>query len=247
MRFTGHERDRHDGDGVGTGDDLDYMHSRYYSPIFGRFLSVDPKARRSSLGSAQRWNRYAYAVGSPLAFVDLDGRDISYANDKDRRFYERAARRNWRARRVLEAFAPGTGNMLKVERGDPGKHGNGTPRAAATKVTTGQPPTQQEMIQAYDEAGGGAAGDAAANELYEYNVGRVEATIVLGPEASDHQKLHELGHVNHALENPEEFHRQAEEANSAATDKEYRETPSEQYAEDFALSAKKKDPEPPER
>ena len=42
--FPGHGRDL----GVALGgstpgdDDLDYMHARYYWPIFGRFLSTDP-------------------------------------------------------------------------------------------------------------------------------------------------------------------------------------------------------------
>lgn len=40
MKFTGHERDLNNAGG--TGDDLDYMHARYCSPVTGRFLSVDP-------------------------------------------------------------------------------------------------------------------------------------------------------------------------------------------------------------
>jgi len=68
MRFTGHERDRHDRDGAGTGDDLDYMHARYYSPIFGRFLSVDPVG--GTLPTPQSWNRYSYVLNNPLSFID---------------------------------------------------------------------------------------------------------------------------------------------------------------------------------
>ena len=51
------------------------MHARFYSSQMGRFLSVDPK-RSSALPSApQTWNRFSYALGSPLKFVDPDGRD----------------------------------------------------------------------------------------------------------------------------------------------------------------------------
>ena len=40
MRFTMHERDL--GDLASLTDDLDYMHARYYGPMTGRFLSIDP-------------------------------------------------------------------------------------------------------------------------------------------------------------------------------------------------------------
>jgi RHS repeat-associated protein len=79
MRFTGHERE------LGTsfpahGDDLDYMHARFYSPLTGRFLSVDPIG--GDLGMVQSWNRYAYALGNPLKYVDpygLDEGDLEYS------------------------------------------------------------------------------------------------------------------------------------------------------------------------
>lgn len=50
---------------------MDYMHARHFSPITGRFLSVD-----QLLGSPrvpQSWNRYAYARANPLRFLDPDG------------------------------------------------------------------------------------------------------------------------------------------------------------------------------
>ena len=65
--FTGHERDYNAG-----GTTLDYMHARYYVPMTGRFLSVDPV-----LGNAdepQSWNRYAYAGNDPVNHVDPTGR-----------------------------------------------------------------------------------------------------------------------------------------------------------------------------
>ncbi|MGB5571953.1 MAG: RHS repeat-associated core domain-containing protein, partial [Thermoanaerobaculia bacterium] len=71
LQFTGHERDSH---GAGSADDLDYMHARYCSPTMGRFLSVDPKTLRMPTKSPQRWNRYAYALGNPLKYVDETGR-----------------------------------------------------------------------------------------------------------------------------------------------------------------------------
>ncbi|MEM9593854.1 MAG: RHS repeat-associated core domain-containing protein, partial [Acidobacteriota bacterium] len=62
--FTGHERDHPTG--------LDYMHARFYSQNQGRFLSVD--SWRGAPGTPQSLNRYAYALGSPIRFVDPDGR-----------------------------------------------------------------------------------------------------------------------------------------------------------------------------
>lgn len=70
LKFTGHERDFNES-GQGTTDDLDYMHARYYSPVTGRFLGVDPLGGTTK--APQGWNRYAYSRGNPLKFVDPDG------------------------------------------------------------------------------------------------------------------------------------------------------------------------------
>jgi RHS repeat-associated protein len=62
--FTGHERD--------SESTLNYMMARYYGPLLGRFLSVDPVAD-SDQGSPPSWNRYSYVRNKPLSFNDLDG------------------------------------------------------------------------------------------------------------------------------------------------------------------------------
>ncbi|MDY7092033.1 MAG: RHS repeat-associated core domain-containing protein [Acidobacteriota bacterium] len=77
FQFTGHERDDNGGGLVG---DLDYMHARYYHPMFGKFLSIDPvdaDPRRP-----QSWNAYRYASNRPLTRVDPDGKD-----DLDWKYY----------------------------------------------------------------------------------------------------------------------------------------------------------------
>jgi RHS repeat-associated protein len=72
MKLTGHERDL--ASPAGAGDDLDYMHARFCSPMTGRFLSTDPadSARRSR---PQSWNMYTYALDNPIRYVDPDGQD----------------------------------------------------------------------------------------------------------------------------------------------------------------------------
>ena len=55
------------------------MHARYCSPTLGRFLSTDPKQRRSAAMKPQTWNRYAYARNNPVKFVDPNGlEEITY-------------------------------------------------------------------------------------------------------------------------------------------------------------------------
>jgi RHS repeat-associated protein len=62
--FTGHVNDGQTG--------LVYMQQRYYDPVSGRFLSVDPVATDADGGG--HFNRYAYAESNPYKFVDPDGR-----------------------------------------------------------------------------------------------------------------------------------------------------------------------------
>ena len=72
-KFTGHERDT-----LGTtsaNDDRDNMHARHFSPLTGRFLSTDRVPGRP--GVPQSWNRYAYALGNPVKYVDPDGLDTT--------------------------------------------------------------------------------------------------------------------------------------------------------------------------
>jgi RHS repeat-associated protein len=62
--FTGHVQDALTG--------LTYMQQRYYDPMIGRFLSVDPVAASNNPVGA--FNRYDYAGNNPYRFTDPDGR-----------------------------------------------------------------------------------------------------------------------------------------------------------------------------
>lgn len=55
---------------------LIYMQQRYYDPMIGRFLSVDPVAVRPS---GDNFNRYWYANNNPYKFTDPDGRETGAA------------------------------------------------------------------------------------------------------------------------------------------------------------------------
>lgn len=68
MKFTGQERDYAGGMGGEDPHAIDDMHARDYSPMVGRFFSVDPVL--GNLLRPQSWNRYAYVSNNPLNFDD---------------------------------------------------------------------------------------------------------------------------------------------------------------------------------
>jgi RHS repeat-associated protein len=78
MAFSGHELDSNP---AAAGQDLYYMHARYYTALEGRFLSVDPAG--FDLNRPQSWNRYSYVVNNPLNRVDRDGRADGPPNSTD--------------------------------------------------------------------------------------------------------------------------------------------------------------------
>ncbi|MCE4538542.1 HNH endonuclease [Pelomonas sp. P7] len=63
--FTGHVQDAE--------TDLVYMQQRYYDPIAGRFLSVDPVVTDANTGKL--FGRYTYVDNNPYAKIDPDGRE----------------------------------------------------------------------------------------------------------------------------------------------------------------------------
>ncbi|MGD9583953.1 MAG: RHS repeat-associated core domain-containing protein [Lysobacterales bacterium] len=66
LGYTGHEMDPDTG--------LVYAQQRYYDPIVGRFLSIDPVAADANTGG--NFNRYWYANNNPYRFTDPDGRFV---------------------------------------------------------------------------------------------------------------------------------------------------------------------------
>jgi RHS repeat-associated protein len=69
--FTGHVQDAE--------TDLVYMQQRYYDPMAGRFLSVDPIVTDTNTGNG--FGRYVYAENNPLRYTDPDGLKCSGTGD----------------------------------------------------------------------------------------------------------------------------------------------------------------------
>lgn len=65
LGFTGHVNDADTG--------LVYMQQRYYDPVAGRFLSIDPVTTDANTGG--NFNRYAYTNNNPYRYIDPDGRN----------------------------------------------------------------------------------------------------------------------------------------------------------------------------
>jgi RHS repeat-associated protein len=62
--YTGHVNDADTG--------LVYMQQRYYDPVAGRFLTVDPVPTDANTGG--HFSRYDYVSNNPFKFIDPDGR-----------------------------------------------------------------------------------------------------------------------------------------------------------------------------
>lgn len=67
--FTGHIKDKATG--------LNYMQARYYDPVIGRFLSVDPVTFMDT-GLPGQFNRYAYTWNDPINANDPDGEFLNF-------------------------------------------------------------------------------------------------------------------------------------------------------------------------
>jgi RHS repeat-associated protein len=74
--YTGHQEDPASG--------LVYMQQRYYDPVTGRFLSVDPMP--SDMQNGWNFNRYNYAANNPYKFMDPDGRVLAFAPGSSQAF-----------------------------------------------------------------------------------------------------------------------------------------------------------------
>jgi RHS repeat-associated protein len=63
--FAGQQKDDETG--------FNYFGERYYSPAHGRFTSPDTLMASGGASNPQTWNRYAYVVNNPIAYIDVNG------------------------------------------------------------------------------------------------------------------------------------------------------------------------------
>ena len=63
--FAGHIKDSATG--------LNYMQARYYDPVIGRFLSIDPMTMLDMDMNPNYFNRYSYTANDPVNAIDPDG------------------------------------------------------------------------------------------------------------------------------------------------------------------------------
>jgi RHS repeat-associated protein len=99
--FTGHVND------VDTG--LVQMQQRYYDPVAGRFLSLDPVLTDTNTGGG--FNRYNYANNNPYRFVDPDGKAPSPIDA----FFVSFSAGEFLAAVTLTAYGKITGNNALVD------------------------------------------------------------------------------------------------------------------------------------
>ena len=68
--FTGHVQDQDLG--------LVYMQARYYDPVIGRFMAIDPMSVNPE--ASFTFNRYTYGNNNPYKFIDPDGQAALFIN-----------------------------------------------------------------------------------------------------------------------------------------------------------------------
>jgi RHS repeat-associated protein len=195
MKFTGHERDLNGAGGVG--DDLDYMHARFCSPVTGRFLSFD--AGQSSLVRPQSWNRYLYSAGNPLRFVDRDGREIMYATKNVEATFNALIARYPEVKASLALYAGKDDPKLEISRGKVEKD----PLTGEAINGTFTPKIREEYAGNYEKMSGDA--DFAPNTgKFVSSAKLMSAAIVIddalisGSRAEADVAVHEVAHAQQA-------------------------------------------------
>ncbi|GAB3060901.1 hypothetical protein GCM10027214_27440 [Stenotrophomonas tumulicola] len=124
--YTGHMMD------AGTG--LAYMQQRYYDPLLGKMLSVDPVTAYGS-GDMRHFNVYAYAFNNPYSFTDPDGRCPSCDNFGDSYASMNQGERQGLTSGLVGGLKGAAAAFLQLNSGGPGGGGKAAVAGAATKQT----------------------------------------------------------------------------------------------------------------
>lgn len=177
--FTGHVQDAE--------TDLVYMQQRYYDPVAGRFLSVDPVTTDAKTGD--HFNRYVYAENNPYKFKDPDGRAPQLIEESK------------------YAGRPMVGMGQTNADGGPVRLGTRAERIEALQVSREARGLQGPPGPAVDKATGQTIGrvavDSKGNAMIEPAGGNTVpagksgvSTHTLYPNGSNYQRLDPKGHGN---------------------------------------------------
>lgn len=180
--YTGHVNDPDTG--------FVYMQARYYDPVMGRFISVDPVT--PSLGNTFKFNRYDYANNNPINHTDPDGR-CSDADGSCGRMV--AAQGAYTAAHPNQPLSPiakvGLGAMLTASGGGAVVEAVGMVKAAIMIDKALSPSSKTELVQramskaelkATQDSGlvrGGRSGTHYASDAVNSSAGRAQQRLAL--------------------------------------------------------------------
>ncbi len=102
---------------------LSYFQARYYDPMAGRFMGIDPEGFDE--GNIHSFNRYAYGNNNPYRFVDRDGRRPGECSQADAQSLARPELHVQRAQNPMQQVSQGITDGLLM-----GMGGAGSLRAA---------------------------------------------------------------------------------------------------------------------
>jgi uncharacterized protein RhaS with RHS repeats len=169
------------------------MQQRYYEPLAGRFLSVDPVVTDAKTGD--HFNRYNYAYNNPYKFKDPDGRagagalipdEVGGGVTRGSSRYGAVLERGVDGRAVQPSIAE-TRAALQAAREARGLQG---PPGPAVDKATGQ--TVGRIVV---DSKGNAMIEPAGGKTVPTGKGGVD-THTLSPNGSNYQRLNPQGHGN---------------------------------------------------
>lgn len=177
--YTGHVNDPE--------TELVYMQQRYYDPIAGRFLSVDPVVTDANTGKG--FGLYTYVDNNPYAKIDPDGRDPEHSYIPKGMTFEQYRAANEKAGGIAIAgtaavalavplAAQVSGTVIAV----------GTDFAAsgslAGAVVANAPAVNATAITVAEVAAGGTAGTVAINTAQAKNIARFTSKLPANAKAN---------------------------------------------------------------
>jgi len=112
--FTGHIKDSATG--------LNYMQARYYDPVMGRMLSLDPETFTSKDMNQNYFNRYTYTMNNAVNSIDPDGKQFGgcqHCNDYQTTNYQKQAPTSGQVTTRGGGTAPANGTTYADGRYDP--------------------------------------------------------------------------------------------------------------------------------